>query len=106
MTIGSCSGLDHYQLQQQFPNEYKLWKLNKFYYRFPGGESQYDKVNSLLPLGSQRRSMLLHSQLARNSDLLPRKEDVIEERWDQGSSLNLLLHGQIFPWNKELLPNS
>jgi len=47
MDTGVCHGLSLEEIKRKFPSELEKWHREKYYYRFPGGESQADKARSL-----------------------------------------------------------
>lgn len=50
LETGLCHGLTIEEIQEKMPEEIVKWRLNKFKYRFPGGESHWDRSLALKPL--------------------------------------------------------
>jgi broad specificity phosphatase PhoE/predicted kinase len=47
---GVCEGMTYEEIQQQFPDEFAMRDADKYYYRYPGGESYQDLVARLEPV--------------------------------------------------------
>ncbi|CBY32485.1 unnamed protein product [Oikopleura dioica] len=47
---GVCEGLTYTEIKEKYPNEYNMRQNNKYYYRYPMGESYYDLVVRLEPV--------------------------------------------------------
>lgn len=58
---GKCDGLTYKQIEEQWPEEYKMREENKFDFRYPMGESYRDVVQRLEPviMELERRSNVL-----------------------------------------------
>ena len=47
---GVCEGLSYEEIKAKYPTEYAQRRENKYYYRYPMGESYYDLVVRLEPV--------------------------------------------------------
>ena len=47
---GVCEGLTYTEIKEKYPTEYNMRQNNKYYYRYPMGESYYDLVVRLEPV--------------------------------------------------------
>ena len=47
---GVCEGLTYTEIKEKYPQEYNMRQNNKYYYRYPMGESYYDLVVRLEPV--------------------------------------------------------
>lgn len=47
---GVCEGLTYDEIKEKYPIEYEQRRENKYYYRYPMGESYYDLVVRLEPV--------------------------------------------------------
>ena len=47
---GACEGMTYDEIRVKYPNEYEQRRDDKYYYRYPMGESYYDLVIRLEPV--------------------------------------------------------
>lgn len=50
INAGSCDGLTYKQIEERYPDEFEARKQNKYFYRYPRGESYHDIVVRLEPV--------------------------------------------------------
>lgn len=50
LDAGICEGMTYKEIEDTYPDEYELRQLDKFYYRYPAGESYQDLVTRLEPV--------------------------------------------------------